>query len=72
MYFIDIYDLHLTYLDDDTAFIITQSHIIRASETAHTPNSLHPIVQSALQAVRAGMPDTHRAYRERILLSLKH
>lgn len=54
----------LTYLNDDTAFIVTQSHIIGTSETAHTPNSLHAIVQSAFQAVRARMPDAHRACRE--------
>lgn len=54
----------LTYLDDDTAFIITQSHIIGTPETAHTPNSLHAIVQSAFQAVCARMPDAHCACRE--------
>lgn len=41
------------HLNNDAAFVVAQCHIVGAPEAAHTPNSLHAIVQSALQAVSA-------------------
>lgn len=41
------------HLDNDAAFVVAQRHIVGAPEAAHTPHSLHAIVQSALQAVSA-------------------
>lgn len=49
------------YLNNDTAFIITQGHIVGAPEAWDTPDSLHSIIQSALQAVSAGVPDANSA-----------
>ena len=57
--------LSLAHLDNDAAFIIAQRHIVGAPEAAHAPHSLHAIVQSALQAVSAWVPDPHRTYKGR-------
>ena len=50
------YSCHLEY---NTAFIVSDSHIIRASEAGDTPEPLQPIVECSLQPVGVGMPDTN-------------
>lgn len=57
--------LPFPHFDNDAAFIVAQSHIVGAPETGHTPHSLHAIVQCALKAVSARVPDTHGPCRGR-------
>lgn len=52
-----------THFDNDAAFIVAQCYIVGAPQAAHTPHSLHAVVQGALQAISARMPNTHRTYR---------
>lgn len=55
---------HELYLNNNAALIISQSHVVGAPQAGHTPHPLHAVVQGALQAVRAGVPDPHCAWEK--------
>ncbi|KAI1235675.1 28S ribosomal protein S22, partial [Lamprotornis superbus] len=41
---------HELYLNNNAALIISQSHVVGASQAGHTPHPLHAVVEGALQA----------------------
>ena len=50
-----------SYLDDDTALVISEGDVITAPGTRDRPHSLQTVVECRLEAVRVRMPDTHSA-----------
>ena len=51
----------MSYLDHDTALIVTNGNVIGTSHLADEPHPLQTIVESGLQSVRIGMPNTDRS-----------
>ena len=57
--------MNIHYLDHDTALVVTNGNIVGASHLADEPHSLQTIVESGLQSVGVGMPNTDRSLEER-------
>lgn len=53
------------YLNYYAPLIIAKSNVVGAPQATDTPNTLHAVVQCALQTVGAGMPDTYCAFGDK-------
>ena len=51
----------ISYLDHNTTLVVTNGNIIGASHLADEPHSFQTVVESGLQSVCVGMPNTDRS-----------